>query len=148
MLFQRTFDASHDRWSNRVASRLGVVLLAGFVTASISGCQASSLHGPIVKATETDRVAAAFSLCRFVPGDRLVYKLEYANHSAADLRPLFAGQKAAAKTDATQPGLTQVFQTSVQGEFTASVLSNNGGTAIIAYSLRQPEVSHQRAKCR
>jgi HEAT repeats len=141
MSFQRRFDESHDRSSNRVASRLGVVLLAGFVVASISGCQASSLRERSVKATETDRVAATFSLCRFVPGDRLVYKLEYANHSAADLRPLFADQKAAAKTDATQPGLTQSFQTSVQGEFTASVLSNNGDTAIIAYSLRQPEVS-------
>ncbi len=72
---------------------------------------------------------------RFVPGQRIIYRLYYNNSSAADFRVLFADHK---PSDApVQSNLASSFKTAIEGEMTATVLENRNDGAIIVYSLRK-----------
>lgn len=76
---------------------------------------------------------------RFVAGERRVYRLDYASSSSYDLQSLF-GNQPSAKQPTTPSSLAQSFETSAQGELTATVIGRQGDHALIAYSLRQPKV--------
>lgn len=141
MLFAKKRVNRSNRSALRAANILGYGFLMVLMVAILVGWRASSGPGLNVPTTELRR-GEALSPSRFVPGQRLIYKVAYATASATDFRPLFAEEKdTGSKGEEARPELAQSFKTTVQGELTATVLSQNEETAVIAYRLRQPEVS-------
>jgi hypothetical protein len=138
--------------SQRKASQLrkGLFHSPGFALAFalilgalVAACFAAREAEPDRRLTETAPSASPAAnpiIYRFVAGERLVYRLDYASSSGYDLQSLF-GNQPPAKQPATPSSLAQSFETSAQGELTATVIGWQGGHVLIAYSLRQPKVS-------
>jgi HEAT repeat protein len=122
-----------------VGARLGLLVGLGLLIASLAACGTSSgsaRNAPA--ATGTPQTG----LYRFIPGERLVYRLDYASASASDFRALFSepNNKRTKIEQPAAPGLTQSFKTTIRGELTSTVISNSGDIALIAYSVHEPEV--------
>jgi hypothetical protein len=82
------------------------------------------------------------SFYRFTIGERLIYRLDYANTSASDFQKLFAEKESSGKDLKSAPsGLAHSFTTTVQGELIATILDNRNDTLLVAFSLRNPAVS-------
>jgi HEAT repeats len=135
-----TFSESSGRPFPTRASRLGLQLLLALLVVSITGSWVSSGREGGASNAYTPRWQAA-SFYRFVPGERMVYKLDYTSASASDFRALFQDQKRTGeRAQATPLSLAQSFRTTVQGELIATVLDKKEDSASIAYSLRKPDV--------
>jgi HEAT repeat protein len=73
---------------------------------------------------------------RFVPGQRLVYRLEYASNAAVDLTRLDDSSKTPPR-GAEPPGLGRMhaYQTTLKGELIATVFESSGDHILLAYRL-------------
>jgi len=114
-----------------------------FLAALLAACFAARSAQPDRQLAETptsESPTANPLVHRFVVGERLIYRLDYASSSSYDLQSLF-GQPPSANRGATPSSLAQSFETSAQGELTATVIGRQGDHVLIAYSLRQPKVS-------
>jgi len=112
------------------------------LVALVAACFAAREAGPARRPAETspsEAPAANPIIHRFVAGQRLVYRLDYASSSSYDLQSLFGAQPST-KQPATPSSLAQSFETSAQGELAATVIGRQGDHLLIAYSLRQPKV--------
>ncbi len=109
--------------------------------ALVAACFAAREAGPDRQLAEAAPSASPTNPItpRFVAGERRVYRLDYASSSSYDLQSLF-GNQPSANRGATPSSLAQSFETSAQGEWTATVIGWQGDHALIAYSLRQPKV--------
>lgn len=122
------------------ANRLVLQLLLALLVASITGRGVSSSREGTEQPAAIPRREAG-SLYRFVPGKRLVYKLDYTSASASDFRALFQDQKSAGEKVQPAPlSLAQSFRTTVHGELTSTVLDKKEDVALIAYSVRKADV--------
>src|SRR5437870_3781187 len=111
MSMKKCFDRLSDR-KFLSAANLGPMVLVGLLVASIAGCRSTSALEQSVPTTTPGRVQQA-SLYRFVPGERLIYRLNYTSVSAADFHALFQDQKrSGAKTEPqATAGIAQSFKT-------------------------------------
>jgi hypothetical protein len=135
-----TFSTFSGRPFLQRSHRLGLKLLVALLVVSITGRGAISDREESVWAVAIPGREAS-SIYRFVPGERTVYKLDYTSASASDFRALFQDQKSTSETTQASPlSLAQSFRTSVHGELTATVLERGADSALIAYSLRKPDV--------
>lgn len=78
---------------------------------------------------------AGLGAYKFVVGERAIYDLSYSSASVADFTGLFAAlghsKEQAAPSDSPLP-----FRTVLRAELAAAVLSTDGNSAVVAYSLR------------
>jgi hypothetical protein len=122
---------------------ISAALLMLFVLSVAAYWARSADQGPAVATTAATNEAVPFNY-RFIPGDRLIYKLDYTSASTSDFRVLFADRKSAGvKPPAASSGLAHSFETAIQGELVVTALHQNAGRAIIAFNLRRPLVGLQ-----
>src|SRR5262245_29997772 len=79
---------------------------------------------------------------RFVPGERIIYRLDFSGTSEADLRPLFQEMKSSGtKQMAAASNFVHVFKVAFCGELISTTLERNNDHVLVAYSLRLPTLS-------
>jgi len=77
---------------------------------------------------------------RFVPGERVTYRLDYSNHADSDFSVLFDSSNPASAMQG--PNATAyVFDSTVRGELLATVLRTDTKDTLVVYSLRNAVVS-------
>ena len=90
----------------------------------------------------TAQTAAPALAYRHIPGERLVYQLDYSSSSVSDLQVLFEGTDSPGKSgEVVQSGLSQSFKTTVQGELAITVLDQRADRVLTAYRLLGPQVT-------
>lgn len=78
---------------------------------------------------------------RFIPGQRLIYRLALESTSSSDLRVILAGQVKKNDEAIKAPGgLTHQFEFRVRGDLIVTTLANDGKHVFVAYRWQQPEV--------
>lgn len=128
-----------------------LLVLAGLVAAGFAGRLAQSGGQRTTAVTQNASTGQSHTTKsighHFVVGQRLVYSLDYGSDSSYDLQSLF-GQQQTTKQQAAPSSLAQSFETSAQGELTATVIKQEGGPeggqegqrVVVAYNLRQPKL--------
>lgn len=82
------------------------------------------------------------SLSRFVPGERVIYAIDYINTSPSDFQKLFSSKESASTSKGTfSSGLAHSFETTVHADLVTTVLNKKGARATIVYGLRNPVVT-------
>jgi len=136
---RKRIDASaFPRWI-LVAALCGMLfpLMAPHLAAEGPGSRHQAA-GPAV----TAQTAAPGLAYRHILGERLVYRLDYSSSSVSDLQVLFEGTDSREKSgEAVQSGLSQSFETSVQGDLALTVLDRKAEGVLIAYRLHSPGVT-------
>ncbi|UCG67431.1 MAG: hypothetical protein JSW12_10805, partial [Deltaproteobacteria bacterium] len=90
----------------------------------------------------TAQTAAPALAYRYIPGERLVYRIDYSSSSVSDLQVLFESTDSPGKPgEVAQTGLSQSFETTVQGELAITVLDRRAEGVLTAYRLRSPGVT-------
>jgi HEAT repeat protein len=112
------------------ATRFWLALLLGSLL-STQSADAVTPH------EETTNLPLAY---RFVPGQRLVFTLDYHNDSHADLRRLFEDIRSRGQEQPQMSPMTYAFDISVQGNLTATVLEDLGQQVLLAYTMDNPRV--------
>ena len=98
-------------------------------------------HGATDPAVTAQTAAPAFAY-RHIPGERLVYRLDYSSSSVSDLQVLFEGTDSPGTSgEVVQSGLSQSFNTTVQGELAITVLDRKTDRVLTAYRLLRPQVT-------
>jgi len=111
-------------------TRFWLALLLGSLL-STQSAEAVTLH------EETTDLPLAY---RFVPGQRLVFKLDYRNNSNADFRRLFEDVPSRGQEQQQMSPMAYAFDISVQGNLTATVLEDQGQQVLLAYTVDSPRV--------
>jgi hypothetical protein len=112
--------------------------LMALYPAAESSCSGHGATNPAV----TAQTAAPTLAYRHIPGERLVYRLDYSNSSVSDLQVLFEGTDSPGKSgEVVQSGLSQSFNTTVQGELAITVLDRKADRVLTAYRLLRPQVT-------
>jgi len=97
----------------------------------------------------TKRPSASLAY-KHIPGECLIYQIDYKSFSVADFRVLFEGLDSYEKNkQIVQSGLFQSFKSTVQGELVKTVLDKKADSVLVAYRLQNPlvtlEVNEQEA---
>jgi len=112
-------------------------LIAPYLAAE-SSCSGYRATDPAV----TAHTAAPALAYRHIPGKRLVYRLDYLSSSVSDLQVLFEGTDSPGKSgEVVQSGLSQSFNTTVQGQLAITVLDRKADRVLTAYRLLRPQVT-------
>jgi len=136
---RKRIDASAFLRRIPVAALCGMLfpLMAPYLAAE-SSCSAHGATNPAV----TAQTAAPALAYRHIPGERLVYRLDYSSSSVSDLQVLFEGTDSPGKSgQVVQSGLSQSFNTTVQGELAITVLDRKADRILTAYRLLRPQVT-------
>src|SRR5215470_14174135 len=121
--------------SFRLLLQCGCVWLAVVLASSLAGCSSSPGSRGTVLAADLAGEQKAGLAYRFLPGERMVYQLDYNNTSSSDIRGLFEQQQRAEIS-----GHTQSLNGSVRAEAVATVLGTTSDDALLVYSLRHATV--------
>ena len=79
---------------------------------------------------------------RYVPGDRLTYRLNFSSVSTSDFRVLFQDQEGPQRKPQDAPlSLAQSFKTEVQAELTATILDRKEDSVEVGFAFRNLKVS-------
>src|SRR5262249_25518995 len=115
-------------------------LWVALLVTGAAGCRASASHKETTSVATLPVKEVTSSAYRFVPGESIVYRLDYASESFSDFGALFKGQQSPSAKERATSSLNHAFRVVVRGELVAKVIEKNTGGYTIAYSLRNPTV--------
>lgn len=120
----------------RVPAAVLCVLAVVLQLSRIASCEAQSL--PKAALSSAASVSLDPAVYHFTMAERIIYRLNYTSESESNFGPLLgAGDQ---KAQPGPLGLAQSFKTTVQAEFTVSVLDLFSDNVLVAYSLRNSAV--------
>ncbi|MBW2340163.1 MAG: HEAT repeat domain-containing protein [Deltaproteobacteria bacterium] len=125
--------------------RITVLALSGMLFPLMALCPAAESLCSGLGATDpavTAQTAAPGLAYQHIPGERLVYRLDYLSSSVSDLQVLFEGMDSPGTSgEVVQSGLSQSFNTTAQGDLAITVLDRKADRILTTYRLLRPQVT-------